>query len=158
MHDGESDNRRSANSAVANATRIRVARAALQLTTSRAHGVAEQRSTTEPRLSQVSQPWKLSEAEQLRAALPVLVAARQQVVAGTPPLEAIAEAGRAGIVAEYARRALRLVVCDQNLLAWQSHPATVQSARTRALDKAIRVARRAFGKRGGWTVTRRSAP
>lgn len=94
-----------------------------------------------------------SQEQQRRRALPILVAARQEIIDGVLPLRAIAEAGEAGIECEFARRILRKVLFEANLMTWQSSHSTRQSDRTRAIDRAIRFARGAFGHRGGWAVS-----
>lgn len=96
----------------------------------------------------------LTEPEQHRAALPVLLAARRAVVLdGDEPIDAIQRAGEAGLACHFARQLLLSVVPSVTLQAWQLDPAVKQSDRTRALDRAIRVARRALGHRGGWSVS-----
>ncbi len=97
--------------------------------------------------------WGLSQSEQLHRALPVLEAARRDVVAGDDPLNAIAQAGRSGIECEYARRALRLVLFEWNLLSWQESKGLRKSDKTRAFDRAIRLCRRVKGRKGGWRVS-----
>lgn len=99
----------------------------------------------------------MSLADQCRRALPVLVEARQRVIGGEEPLAAIADIGRAGIVCEYARRALRAVLFHENLLTWQASRATSRSDLRRAFDKAIRLCRRTDVRRGGWSVARVAA-
>lgn len=102
----------------------------------------------------MGKPWQLTREQQLRAALPVLLAARKAVVLeGAEPIDAIQQAGEAGIASHYARSVL-LEVVGGNLIEWQSKAATRQSDHTRAFDRAIRLARGAFGHRGGWRVTR----
>lgn len=96
---------------------------------------------------------RLSPAEQHRAALPVLLAARHAVVFdGAAPIDAIQQAGAAGLACWWARQALSSVVPSTTLQQWQADPSVRQSDRTRAFDRAIRVARRAGGHKGGWTV------
>ncbi len=104
-----------------------------------------------------SKPWRApSPEEQLRAALPVLVRARQDIINGEDPLAAIGDAssGLPPIVYVYARRALNEIL-GEDVNTWRTRPgAALQSARTRVFDRAIRLARRAFGHRGGWSVSR----
>ena len=96
----------------------------------------------------------LSPDAQAAAALPVLIAARQLVVhEGEEPLQAIAVASNSGISGEYARRILRGVLYEANLLAWQSNPATLKSDKRRAFDRAIVAARRLSRRRGGWNTS-----
>lgn len=96
----------------------------------------------------------LSPAEKLQAALPVLLAARRAVMLdGAEPIDAIQEAGRARVACWFARQALASVVPSPTLQQWQADPSVLRSDRTRAFDRAIRLCRRAFGHRGGWTVT-----
>lgn len=95
---------------------------------------------------------KLTQVEKDLAALPVLLAARRAVVLdGAEPIAAIQEAGRAEVECHYARQLLERVLGLQ-LYGWQTSPKTLQSDRTRAFDRAIRLARRAQGHRGGWCV------
>lgn len=96
---------------------------------------------------------KLSRDEQHRAALPVLLAARAAVMSGTALVEAIQEAGEAGLACHWARQVLQLVVPSATLQQFQADLSVKQSDRTRAIDRAIRLARRAFGHRGGWSVS-----
>lgn len=92
--------------------------------------------------------------EQRRAAVPVLVAARALVKSGSDMLSAIAEAGRGGIVCEYARRAVRTVLKEWNLLAWQEHPARKRADVFQAIDRALVLCQRK-DHRGGWFVAPR---
>ncbi len=95
----------------------------------------------------------LSEEKQHQAALPVLLSARRAVVFdGADAIDAIQQAGHAGIECWWARQALLSVIPSSTLQLWQADPSVKQSDRTRALDRAIRLCRRAFGHRGGWTV------
>lgn len=97
---------------------------------------------------------KVSYAEKLRAALPVLLAARRAVVfEGTLPIDAIQNAGEAGIASWFARELLLRVVPAPTIQLWQSDPLVKQSDRTRAFDRAIRLARGAFGHCGGWRLS-----
>lgn len=102
---------------------------------------------------------KATAEEKLRRALPVLLAARKSVVLGghREVIGAIQEAGNSGIECHWARELLLEVVAAPNLIAWQTNLTTRQSDITRALDRAIRLARRGLGHRGGWRVTPRSA-
>lgn len=101
---------------------------------------------------------KLSPDEKLRAALPVLLAARKAVVFdGAQPIDAIQQAGGARVECWFAREALLRVVPMPTLQQWQADPGVKQSDRTRAFDRAIRLARAAFGHRGGWRVARKAA-
>ncbi len=95
----------------------------------------------------------LDRSDQLRLGLPVLILAREDILKGVMPLEAIAEAGKAGIACEYARRALRLVLWRNDLLAWQNDISVRQSDKTRAIDRAIRLCKRVNGRKGGWRVS-----
>ncbi len=89
----------------------------------------------------------LSRDEQLRLALPLLLAARPDVVAGRrTPLEAVADGTLAGW---YARQALQSFA-GLDLARWCA--STLKSDQTRIYDRAIRMARAAFGHRGGWVV------
>lgn len=92
--------------------------------------------------------------EQRRLALPVLLAARELVLAGAAPVDAIAEAGNGTIAAEFARRALRGATFEVNLLTWQSRAGITASDKTRAFDRAIRLCRSVEARRGGWQVSR----
>lgn len=98
---------------------------------------------------------KVSVEEQLKAALPVLLGARRLVVLdGYQPVDAIQTAGRCGIASWWARMLLARVVPSPNLLAWQLDPLIRASDKTRAFDRAIRIARHSvFGHRGGWVVS-----
>lgn len=92
--------------------------------------------------------------EQHRAALPVLLLARRAVVLdGAQPIDAIQEAGKASLASWWARQLLTSVVPAVTLQQWQADPAVLRSDRTRAFDRAIRIARRAYGHRGGWSVS-----
>ncbi len=96
----------------------------------------------------------LTLAERHRAALSVLIAARRAVVfEGAEPIDAIQQAGSAGIACWWARQVLSSVVSSVTLQQWQLDPSVMQSDRTRAFDRAIRVCRRAFGHKGGWVVS-----
>lgn len=97
---------------------------------------------------------KLSPVEKLRAALPILLAARRAVVLeGAQPIDAIQQAGLAGVECWFARTVLLGVVPAVTLQAWQLDPSVKASDRTRAFDRAIRLCRRAVvGHRGGWAV------
>ncbi len=91
---------------------------------------------------------KLTHEEQLRMALPVLLAARHDVVIGRrTPLEAVADGTLGGW---YARQALQRFA-GLDLAAWCR--STRKSDQTRAFDRAIRLARAAFGHKGGWAVS-----
>jgi hypothetical protein len=100
---------------------------------------------------------KLTEAQRRQASLPILIAARKAVVLdGALPIEAIQEAGQGGLVCHFARQVLLSVTPSATLQAWQLDPTVKQSDRTRAFDRAIRLARGAFGHRGGWAVSKPS--
>lgn len=97
---------------------------------------------------------RLAQDEQHRAALPVLLAARKAVVLdGAQPIDAIQQAGNAGLACHWARQLLLDVVPTPTLQQWQLDPSVLRSDRTRAFDRAIRTARHAFGHRGGWSVS-----
>lgn len=147
-----SDNQRKSNSDVAVVQEARTVSGSLQLATKQARNVAKAGGPSiAPAAAVVFRT--LTQAEQFRLALPVLVAARHSVLAGELPLEAIAAAGNARIECEYARRALRAALWEGNLLSWQTSAALRQSDKTRALDRAIRLCRRVDAKRGGWKVS-----
>ncbi len=94
-------------------------------------------------------------AEKLRAALPVLLAARRAVVLdGTEAIQALQDAGGPTLATWYAREVLLRVVPGVTLQLWQADPSVKQSDRTRAFDRAIRIARAALGHRGGWVVSK----
>ncbi len=96
---------------------------------------------------------KATEVERLQAALPVLLAARRAVVfEAASAIDAIQQAGSAGLACWWARQALSSVVPAATLQQWQLDPNIRQSDRTRAFDRAIRLCRRAFGHKGGWSV------
>ncbi len=96
---------------------------------------------------------ELTPVEKHQAALPVLLAARRAVVLdGAQPIDAIQQAGAGGLACWFARQLLLGVVPAVTLQAWQSDPSVKASDKTRAFDRAIRLARRAFGHRGGWQV------
>lgn len=90
--------------------------------------------------------------EQRRLAIPVLIAARAMVKEGEPLVLALAAAGDGRIVSEYARRAVRTVLKEPNLLGWQEHPGRTNHDVLRALDRAIALCRRK-GHAGGWLVS-----
>lgn len=92
--------------------------------------------------------------QQLRAALPILLAARRAVVVGgeLDVINAIQTAGNAGLACHWARQVLQRVIPSVALLAWQTDLSVRQSDRTRALDRAIRVCRAVDRRRGGWTI------
>lgn len=95
---------------------------------------------------------KLAKSQQLQQALPILLAARRAVVLGGDAIDAIQRAGNASLACHFARRLLLSVTSSVSLQAWQMDRAVKQSDRTRAFDRAIRLARAAFGHRGGWVV------
>lgn len=89
---------------------------------------------------------------QRERALPVLIKARALFKNGMSLIGAIAEAGGARIEAEYARRALRDVLNEPNLLGWSENKFRRRYEIFKALDRAI--ARCSKTKhRGGWNVT-----
>lgn len=97
---------------------------------------------------------KPTTAEKFAAALPVLIAARRLVVLGQVfPLAAILDAAGGSLAAWWAREILLGVVPNVTLQAWQADPSVKRSDRTRAMDRAICVARRSEPRRGGWRVT-----
>jgi len=101
---------------------------------------------------------KLSLQERHRAALPVLLEARRAVVIdGAQPIDAIQQAGMARIECWFAREILLRFVPKVTLQQWQFDPSVMLSDRTRAFDRAIRFARRAFGHKGGWRVSAEAA-
>lgn len=89
--------------------------------------------------------------EQRKAALPVLQKTRSMFKAGMPLLPALAEAGGARIESEYARRALREVTGEWNLMSWADHFRRTRHDVFRALDRAIALCK-ASVHRGGWRV------
>jgi hypothetical protein len=90
--------------------------------------------------------------EQRRLALPVLVKARELIKQGEPLVFALAGAGDGRIVSEYARRAVRTVLKEPNLLGWQEHPGRTNHDVLRAVDRAIALCKRK-GHAGGWLVS-----
>lgn len=94
-------------------------------------------------------------AEQLRRALPVLLAARRSIVLGghREVINEIQVAGNSGIECHWARGILLEVVPAADLIAWQSNLSIRQSDITRALDRAISIARRGLGSLGGWRTS-----
>ncbi len=91
--------------------------------------------------------------QQLQLALPVLLAARELVLCGVSPLTAIIDVGGGGLAGWYARQALFSVMPAARCLPDNLDRSVIQSDRLRGLDRAIRLARRAFGHRGGWAVS-----
>jgi len=92
-----------------------------------------------------------SEAEQARRGAVVLRAARKLYRQRFGNLnDCVSEAGQGGIEGEYARRILRAVLHEWNLLAWSEYRFRKRAEVYRALDAAIR---RAEARRGGWSVT-----
>ena len=88
---------------------------------------------------------KLTKLEKLRAALPVLLAARRLVILDAEePLQAIALAGNCKIECEFAREAMRFVLWEPYLQSWQEHPLTTRGVITKAFDRAIK-----YAKKGG---------
>lgn len=91
--------------------------------------------------------------EQYRRALPVLLAARAKHLEGTGPLDAIRWSTEVPIEWIYAQRAFEAANPLVDLARWAMHGGVLQSDGTRFFDRAIRLARRAFGHRGGWVVS-----
>jgi len=102
---------------------------------------------------------RASKAEQLRRALPVLLAARRSIIFGEhrDAIDAIQSAGKAGIECHWARQVLQSVVPSASLIAWQADLSIRQSDFTRALDRAIRLCRAPDARRGGWSVSPHAA-
>ncbi len=149
-----SDNQRGVSGGCEDDTRSQRVRAAQHVATGRSLGVAERELLESRKLcADANLPWRRSPLEKLRDALPVLLAARKAVVFdGAEPIDAIQQAGMAGIECWWAREALLSVIPSATLQLWQADPAVKQSDRTRAFDRAIRLCRRALGHKGGWTV------
>lgn len=99
---------------------------------------------------------KTPEAEQLRRALPLLLATRRAVVVSgaRDVIDELQQAGRGGIESHWARQALLRFVSAVSLQSWQSDLNVRQSDLTRALDRAIRLCRRVDGRHGSWNVAR----
>jgi hypothetical protein len=125
--------------------------AALHVDTARSQGVAKLQRSPLDTVSVKYTP--VSRADQLRRALPVFLAGRERILAGELPNAVIGDVGGGRIESEYCRRAMRAVLWTQDLLEWERSPATIQSARLRAWDAAIRLCRIADARRGGWVVS-----
>lgn len=98
--------------------------------------------------------WKPPAVEvQRERAIPILRATRDFFKAGTSLLGALAEAGGARIESEYARRALRDVLGEWNLMAWAEHPRRTRHEVFRAIDRALTLCRPS-SQRGGWNVSK----
>lgn len=97
---------------------------------------------------------KASREEQLRGALPVLIAARQSIIdnGDRDVVDSIQQAGGAGLACWWARQILQSVVPSVSLLAWQQDVTVRQSDITRCFDRAIRLCREPDARRGGWRV------
>lgn len=65
-------------------------------------------------------------------------------------IHCINASGNGGIEAEYARRVLRVVLVEWNLMAWAQAKHRKRAEVYRALDAAIA---KAEARRGGWQVT-----
>lgn len=97
--------------------------------------------------------------EQFRLALPVLLAAREDVKRGEPLVVALRQTGT--IVDVYARRVCQAaiwnfeaLVAAEVALSLGARVALLRSDALRALDRAIRLSRAKQGRRGGWRVGR----
>lgn len=95
--------------------------------------------------------------EQRARAKPVLLKARALFKAGASLIDSIIAAGGGRIECEYARRALREVTGEPNLMAWSEHFKRTRHDVFRALDRAVALCSKAQ-HRGGWTVSARVLP
>lgn len=66
-------------------------------------------------------------------------------------VDAIDEAANGGAVGEYAKRALRRILLELNLPAWEAHPNRTRADVHRLFRKAIN---KLTPHRGGWQVSR----
>ncbi len=89
----------------------------------------------------------------MRRALSVLLAARAKHLAGVGPLDSLRGSTDVPIDWVYAQRTFEQANPSISLFRWQQHGGVLRSDGTRAFDRAIRLARRAFGHRGGWAVS-----
>lgn len=90
--------------------------------------------------------------EQRARALPVLLKARGLFKSGMSLIGAVAEAGGARIESEYARRALREVLGEPDLMRWSEALKRTRHDVFRAIDRAVALCSKAQ-HRGGWNVT-----
>jgi hypothetical protein len=95
--------------------------------------------------------------EQRERALPVLLKARALFKSGLSLVGALAEAGHARIESEYARRALREVLGEPDLMRWSEHNKRTRHEVFRAIDRAVALCSKSQ-HRGGWRVSARVLP
>lgn len=63
-----------------------------------------------------------------------------------------------GINGEHARRIIRRLLLEHDLVAWNNHPLRRKGDVLRLLERAVRVAEGRTQHRGGWVVTGAVAP
>jgi hypothetical protein len=97
--------------------------------------------------------WQPPPVEEQRArAKPVLLKARALFKDGASLVDSIIEAGGGRIECEYARRAIREVTGEPNLMAWSEHFRRTRHEVFKAFDRAVALCSKAQ-HRGGWNVT-----